>query len=388
MQNEVQISIKSKREVNYQFRILYAMLMFCVLAGHIGSVPEYVPWVELFSAYGFGIQLFLFISGYFYSKKNDSIPHKFILKKVLTILLPYLGWNLFYGLVCLLLSLFGFEFAHEINIRAITIDAILHGPRFGFIGPLWFLVPFFFAEVFCSLERFAFSKFESVFKDIIILVINLGINFASIYYARHHYNSSGYYEGNLICILQAMFMLPYFTLGYIYKTYLEKKDTLSNTKYFLLLILLAVFYIFVNGHSSSYFVAVMGGYENVLFPTVTAFLGIAFYLRIARVITPVLGKSKVVNAIGSNTFAILIHHSFSYFVLSMFFVFCAKILPFLPDPDMERLFTDASYRYMPRGRGFPIVFIIFGFAYSIGFKMLVDLIKTKILLGINKIKAR
>ena len=71
MQNEVQISIKSKREVNYQFRILYAMLMFCVLAGHIGSVPEYVPWVELFSAYGFGIQLFLFISGYFYSKKKE-----------------------------------------------------------------------------------------------------------------------------------------------------------------------------------------------------------------------------------------------------------------------------------------------------------------------------
>lgn len=384
MAGNEQLLTKPKKEINYQFKVLYAMVMFCIVCGHLGAVDNYVPWTELFSIYGFGIQLFLFISGYFYNKKNDSAPHKFILKKVFTILLPYLGWNLFYGIVCQVLALFGFDFAREFSLQAITIDPILHGPSFNFIGPTWFLVPFFFAEAFCSIERFAFSKMNSPAKDVIILVINMLINFAAVYYVMHHYNEGGYYDGDYIFILQAMFMVPFFTMGYIYRTYLEKRDTLSNTKYFIILLLVAVMYIFINGHSSSYFISVMGGFENLFFPTFTAILGIAFYLRIARVLTPVAGKSKCVNAIADNTFSVMTHHCLGFFVLSALLVLCAKIIPFLPDPDMEQFFADSSYHYMPRGRGFPAVYIMFGLTFSIYFKKLVDLIKAGIMSLLRK----
>ena len=84
------------KTVNYQFKVLYVFLMFGVLCGHIGIVERYMPWIEIFSFYGFGIQLFLFISGYFYSSKYDSTPVSFLLKKIKTILIPYILWNLFY----------------------------------------------------------------------------------------------------------------------------------------------------------------------------------------------------------------------------------------------------------------------------------------------------
>lgn len=378
MEENSELLLKPKRVVNYQFKVLYALIMYVVLVGHLGVVDQYVPFVELFSPYGFGIQLFLFISGYFYNKRNDDTPHKFITKKVMTILLPYLGWNLFYGIVSHILFYCGFEYCKKMTLTAVTIDAIFKGPQYAFNGPTWFLVPFFFAEAISCLERFAFKKWEGAVKDSIIFVINLLLNFAAIHYVMKGYNAGGYYEGEFKFVFQTFFMLPYFSLGYIYKTYLEKKDTLSNTLYFLILVLLSVFYIFINGHTSSYFVVVMGGYENILFPTITAILGIAFYLRISRILTPVMGRSKCINAIADNTFAVMTHHTFAFFILSLLMILAAKLLPFLPEPNMEKFFTEVTYRYMPRGRGFPALYVIFGFAYSIYFNKLVTLIKKNI----------
>ena len=76
--NDTLLKTNSEKKVNYQFKVIYAMLMFCVLCGHLGIVENYVPWTELFSVYGFGIQLFIFVSGYFYNSKTDNSPLNFI----------------------------------------------------------------------------------------------------------------------------------------------------------------------------------------------------------------------------------------------------------------------------------------------------------------------
>lgn len=373
--SQISVGQENKKRANYQFKILYSILMFGVLCGHLGAVDIFIPWTELFSIYGFGIQLFLFISGYFYSTKYDSTPHVFILKKLKTILLPLVVWNFVYGLVCLVLSRLGFTFTNSYTLAAFTYESVIYGPRFSFISPAWFILPFFIAVVFTVLERFAVSRIRSEIKDFVILAVNMCINFASIWYVMHNYNEYGYYQGNYKTILQAMFMIPYFSIGFIYKTYLEKHDKIGNLFYFLIVIALDVLYITINGHSSSYFVSVMGGYENILFPTVTAIIGIAFYLRISRVFTPVIGQSKAINLIGDNTFSIMIHHEFGFFVLSSLLVLAAKIIPFFPEPDFNAYFADSSYHYMPRGRGWPIVYVIFGFTYSIAVPFAVEKIK-------------
>lgn len=170
-------------------------------------------------------------------------------------------------------------------------------------------------------------------------------------------------------------MVPWFSFGYFYKTYLEKHDTLASTWYYLIVVLAAILYIFVNRNASSYFVVIMGGYENVVLPVITSFIGIALYLRLARDLTPVLGHVKVVNAIADNTFSIMTHHCFGYFIFSGIFILIAKLLPFLPEPDMEQFFSDSGYYYMPRLKGFPLLYIIFAFAFSIYLQKLVNYIK-------------
>ena len=82
-----------------------------------------------------------------------------------------------------------------------------------------------------------------------------------------------------------------------------------------------------------------------------------------------------VNAIADNTFSIMTHHCFGYFIFSGIFILIAKLLPFLPEPDMEQFFSDSGYYYMPRLKGFPLLYIIFAFAFSIYLQKLVNYIK-------------
>lgn len=376
--NNTVLSAGVEKKVNYQFKIVYAMLMFCVLCGHLGIVENFVPWTELFSVYGFGIQLFLFVSGYFYSSKNDCNFLNFTVKKVKKLLVPYFLWNVFYGVVCFGLVRLGFSIVVPLSFESLVVKPILGIPVFFFNSPTWFIIPFFLAEVFTVFERFLLSKWNSYKKDIVIMTVNFLISFAGIYLAKKYVSETGYVIPRLCSLTRAMFMLPYFSLGYIYKTYLEKKDNLPSRWYFLILILLGVLYILFNGHTSSYFVVVMGGFENPITPMIVSLLGIAFYLRIARVLTPVIGKSKWVIAIGDNTFAIMIHHMLGFFILELILLVCSKVLPFLPSFDMDQFMTDANYRYMPRGRGFPLVYVIFGLFFSIYFQKLINFIKTKI----------
>lgn len=374
-ENSEILQIKPVKQINYQFKILYAMLMYGVLCGHMVVVDSFVPFTELFSLYGFGIQLFLFISGYFYNIKNDKKIVDFFLKKVKTLLVPYFLWNVFYGVLCWFLYKIGFTISKPLSFKTLFIDSFAGVPAFFFNSPTWFIVPFFIAEIFTVLERRLFLKWDSYKKDILIISVNFIISFSGIYLSKKYVNDTGYVIMKLSAITKAMFMLPYFSLGFIYKTYLEKKDTLSSRWYFLIFTLLSVIYILFNGHTSSYFVVIMGGFENPFTPLFVSIIGIAVWLRVAKILTPVIGKSKWIVAIGDNTFAIMTHHMLGFFILELILMVCSKLLPFLPEFDMNQFLANANYRYLPRGRGFPIIYIIFGFVFSIYFQKLLNKLK-------------
>ena len=353
------LKTNTEKKVNYQFKIIDAMLMFCVLCGHLGIVENFVPWTELFSVYGFGIQLFIFVSGYFYNSKTDNSPLIFILKKIKKLLIPYLLWNLFYGLLCFALSKAGFTFAPAFSWQRVTYLPFTFGPEFYFNTPSWFIVPMLFTEIITVLERRLLVKFEGAKKDLFLLIFNFCIGMSAIYFARKGYSAGGWNEEWWRFIVRILFFVPYYMLGYFYKTYLEKYDTLSNFWYFMIVCSLGIVYILLNGHASSYFVIVMGGLENPVYPIITGLLGIAFYLRIARVLTPVIGKSRYINAIADNTFSIMMHHMLGFFLLSGLFLIISKFLPGYIKFDIEA-FKSGSYYYMPRGRGFPLVYVLVG----------------------------
>ena len=174
-----------------------------------------------------------------------------------------------------------------------------------------------------------------------------------------------------------MYFIPFYTLGYFYKNYLEKKDTLSNFWYLSIVLILALFIVMVYGHSSAYSIVVMDDnfFENPVVPYISGILGIAFYLRIARILTPAIGKSKVINLVADNTFPIMMNHIFGFFVLKLILMIAARVLPMLPDFSMEAFKSSLSYMYLPRGRGFPLVYILFGIAVPVLMQRGINIIK-------------
>ena len=61
-----------KKNINYDFKFIYAIGMILVVAGHCsnGGVSIFYDW---FTPYAFHLPLFIFASGYFYKKAISII---------------------------------------------------------------------------------------------------------------------------------------------------------------------------------------------------------------------------------------------------------------------------------------------------------------------------
>ena len=72
---------------NRQFRILSALGIIFVVAGHLGY--NVFELGGLFPYYSFHVFIFLFVAGYFYKEEAETNILHYILKKCRSLLLPY-----------------------------------------------------------------------------------------------------------------------------------------------------------------------------------------------------------------------------------------------------------------------------------------------------------
>lgn len=154
--------------INYQFKILYAIGIYLVVANHCGGHGGISVFYEFFPAYAFHIGLFIFCSGYFYKEKSEQNIGKYILKKLKKLVVPMYMANFVYALLMQLLSLKGFSIGAGVTWKKLLIEPITSGHQFGFNLATWFVVPLFMAEVFNVLYRKILSIRES--KNMFILL--------------------------------------------------------------------------------------------------------------------------------------------------------------------------------------------------------------------------
>ena len=155
---------------------------------------------------------------------------------------------------------------------------------------------------------------------IIYLILGMiGVQIAIYGYNKHYW----------LILTRFLYFLPFFGLGYIYNLYLEKKDTINNTIYFSIIMLIKLVIIYIEGKLVIYQVVGSVGFENFYMPFINGFLGIAFWFRIAKILEPVLKDSKVVNKISKNSFAIMMHHLFGSFLFNCFIAFLASNFNFI-----------------------------------------------------------
>lgn len=333
--------MRTDTKENRQFRILSALGIIFVAAGHLGY--DVFTIGGLFPYYSFHVFIFLFVSGYFYKEEAEENIAGYILKKCRTLLVPYFLWNLFYGILAQILHGMGFSFGEDLSFRTLFLSPFLGGHQFLYNFSAWFVPALFLVEVINVCIRKALGLLR-LKNEYLILAGCLVTGMAIIWLA-----AGGHVWGIYKLPGRILLMLPGFQMGRIYKEKLEVHDTLADGAYFLAVIGVQILISVFCGGLSFSVVWVTGFANGPVVPYLTVVTGLAFWLRIARIVSgiPVLSDQMV--GIGRNTFSVMMHHIAVFMLVKGFFYWCGRITSFCAEFDREMFFQDISYVYMAGG---------------------------------------
>ncbi len=375
---------RPKQTYNMTFCILSGLAIIMVAAGHLGY--DVMTAGGLFPYYSFHVPLFMFISGYFYKDAEEEHPLAYVKKKCIRLLVPYLVWNLFYGLIALFLQNCGFSMGERIGFRTLFLMPFLHGYQFIYNYAAWFVPVLFVIEMMNLLMRLIAKRlFTKPLKKLagsrsnqpdadkgaetgttdadrllewLYLTASLLVGMAVVYLAI-----GGHVWGNYKAPGRILFLYPCFQMGQFYRKNLEKHDTLGNLPYFAILIgIQTLLHLCCNGLAFSS-VWCTGFANGPIIPYVTIVSGIAFWLRVARLLTPIAGNNHAVRYLGRNTFTVMMHHVMMFMLIKMILAGIAAHTGFCTNFDLEQYRTNIDYIYLVRGvEHFKMVYLAAGIA--------------------------
>ena len=150
-------------------------------------------------------------------------------------------------------------------------------------------------------------------------------------------------------------------MGQFYCKRLERHDTLGNLPYFAIVIGIQVL-LNICCHGLAYSTVWCTGYANgPLIPYVTVVTGIAFWLRIARVLEPAFRDSRAVRYLGRNTYAVMMHHVIAFMLIKMVIAGAAAAIGCFGDLEWAELYTNIDYFYLVGGEEhFKMVYLAAG----------------------------
>lgn len=363
--------METKRDIinngyNITFGILSALAILMIVAGHAGY--DIMTVGGLFPYYSFHVPLFMFISGYFYRREEEERPLIYLKKKVKRLLLPYFVWNLVYGVIAWGLRAFGgFSMGDPISFKSLFLDPFLHGYQFIYNFAAWFVPVLFLIEMMNLCMRIVLKKLRLDHEWLILLgTLLVGIAVVQLSIGGHVW---GLYKtpGRIL------FLYPCFQMGQFYKKKLEAKDTLGNLPYFAVVIgVQTTLSLFSNGLAYSS-VWCTGFANGPVIPYVTVVSGVAFWLRVAKILTSALGGGEKAVAqnpadgffmyLGRNTYAVMMHHIMAFMLVKMVLAVIAAHTGWLADFDFAEFYGNIDYYYLVKGsETFKMVYLAAGVA--------------------------
>ena len=364
------------------FCILSSLAIIMVVAGHAGYSILTVG--ELFPYYSFHMPLFMFISGYFYRESEEEHPFLYIKKKVRRLLVPYLIWNMFYGIIAWAMRAVGFSMGERISIQTLFIAPFLHGYQYIYNYAAWFVPVLFVTEVINMAARLALRRVGGLAAGLtggrtrqgehetragadrltewIMLAGSLVVGMVTVQLAI-----GGHVWGNYKAAGRILFLFPCFQMGRFYRQKLEKHDTLGNLPYFAIVLgTQTLLNICCNGLAFGS-VWCTGFANGPVIPYVTSVSGIAFWLRIARVITPLAGENGALRFLGRNTYAVMMHHVAVFMLIKAVIAGLASSAGLCADFDFAQFHTNIDYIYLVRGaEHFKMVYLSAGVILPLG----------------------
>lgn len=388
------------REYNTTFGILSALTIIMVVAGHCGYHIMTVG--ELFPYYSFHVPLFMFISGYFYKDSEEDAPFTYLKKKVRRLLVPYFIWNVIYGLIAWAMRGAGFAMGEGISLRTLFVQPFLHGYQFIYNYAAWFVPVLFLIELMNLLARMLLRRVirgvcclrgrgagrssgrsaggtkeagaalsmaaEDSIVEWVMLAGSLVVGITVVWLAI-----GGHVWGNYKAPGRILFLFPCFQMGQFYRKKLEKHDTAGNVVYFAVLIGLQVILSVGLGGLAFSSVWCTGFANGPVIPYVTIVSGIAFWLRVARILTPVFGQSRSVRYLGRNTYAVMMHHVMAFMLVKIVIAAVAAYTGMCADFDFVQFYSNIDYYYFVRGaEQFGMVYLAAGIVLPLGLQYGLD----------------
>ena len=112
-------------------------------------------------------------------------------------------------------------------------------------------------------------------------------------------------------------------------------------------------------------------------PFYIGIIGIAFWLRISKILSASIGKSKYINIIADNTYTIMINHLLGIKILNAIFAILHIKTDLCSGFDIHAFKTTWNYCYLPHNLNqFLILYVIFGILFSIMFQKIINKMHT------------
>lgn len=346
---------------NVVFGVLSALAILMIVAGHLGY--DILTVGGLFPYYSFHVPLFMFISGYFYRAEEEEHPFVYLKKKAKRLLLPYFIWNVVYGILAAALRAFrGFGFGEAVSLKTLFVTPFLNGYQFILNYAAWFVPVLFIVEVMNLCMRLLLGRLH-LNKEWLILIGTLFVGMLVVQFAI-----GGRVWGLYKTPGRILFLYPCFQMGQFYKKKLESHDTLGNVPYFAVVLGVQVLlHLCCNGLAYSS-VWCTGFANGPVIPYVTVVSGIAFWLRVAKILAPLCGGSFLLH-LGRNTYAVMMHHVMAFMLVKMALAGIAACTGYLADFDFVRFYSDIDYYYLVKGsEAFQMVYL----AAGVGLPLLVQ----------------
>ncbi|MCM0757335.1 acyltransferase family protein [Sporomusa sphaeroides DSM 2875] len=353
--------------MNYTMNTLKAFGIILVVFGHSGCAV--LNW---FNPYSFHIPLFIFISGYFYKTEHEKSLVDYFTKKAKSLLLPYYGWNLFYGLVVmLLLKNHLIDFGSGINLKTLFIEPWISGHQYAFNSAGWFVLTLFLIITIYTMTRKLLKKLVSSEYGMLIFYFSLGL--IGVYLANQ-----GYAKEFKLTTLRILFGLPFFYLGFLYKEKIEKHDRFSFLALTSLLVIQGALLSWENNKLDFYMVWMKFHSNNIFAPFLSSVTGIYLYVHCAKIVTKFnQGTDKLLNLIGNSTWSIMIHHIFAFWLINFcFYKLHITGLTLFTNFDVIQYKSNIWYKYLFLGEATYVIYVVAGLFIPIAIQLIVkNLIK-------------
>ena len=367
------MSAAGAEKTDTRFKLLYALGMIIVVSGHAegGGVSLFYDW---FPPYAFHMGLFAFCSGYFYKDASGEDLSGYALRKAKTLLLPMYLWNCFYALLVVVSRRFGFTIGMDPGFETLVTMPLYEGSQFEYNMGAWFAVALYMVQIFTAALRRLFSVSRSRRREIACFLFCLLLGALGVYLAQR-----GFRRTWPLAVVRALYFLPFYAMGIFYRRVLEDHDRLPHLLYYALVFLAQYLIILRCGRIPYYTPSRCDDFvEGGIVPFLVGYVGIAFWLRTAKLLAPALGRDRWLNAIADNSYSIMVNQYLGFMAVKTAFALLQSFTSLCAAFDMAAYKSNLAYFYAPGGRIFYLVYLSAGLAVPIGMQKLVDLVKRRL----------